>query len=726
MVQQTPGSRMRQGRFRPPAAALALLSLASILSPLVSAQPTAGEAVDVGIRASFSDAASGELSLSVGFHRAIVNGETLGAGDLRELLRGPRGEEVERELLGRAAEMLGSALSTIFPRDAVGATEPTLDERSLGEPPGGGEEPPVVALAGGRVSILPVSHGLPRETNLSHLLPLLLADGVGVRRELILEAPAGWRLILELESFPGSVFEESGGPSLLVELNNTDGIGPISRAVRTTLRSSGPSAPGGEELFVSGEVSAPSLTSLEVEGRVELRRADPRMWWEAPEGILNLTTLSGEALSELARAGALPLYEVYNHSVRPVQSRIQERALEALRVPIELHPYWELGGNLSCRLIGQSSGHPLMGLDPELVTGALRAGAELSVSLFIAAGWPTELEILPPAGVALKGLERLGTIDGRGRYVWRDPTGQGELRASLTADPPPPPARESIDFSLVADFGSPALELGRILRGGSVDVAVNAVVRLRMGVLGVPAALAAAIPGNMSIERVTSDLVRLLIAKGAAGEPELEGLLAEAQGRLQGPLRAALGSAARPHARFVPGTLEGYDLSRMDGSRPIELEAWASGSREKRVELFGMVAPGPGGKSQGGGPAPLALLSVSQDFALRGVGGWCVTYRLRFSADVHICGLRQLGTSKASMGAEGDREWVEVSFGPEGGWANITVLVEPRPSFALSQLGPQLCPCGALGLVVALVVAARLRRRGGGAKRPRRNGAPGL
>jgi hypothetical protein len=136
----------------------------------------------------------------------------------------------------------------------------------------------------------------------------------------------------------------------------------------------------------------------------------------------------------------------------------------------------------------------------------------------------------------------------------------------------------------------------------------------------------------------------------------------------------------------------------MDGARPIIMEARASGTREKHFDLFKSVRASPG------------ILRISQDFALKGVPGASVTYRMRFAPELKLTSVDGRGT-RVARGNVGGRDFFEVSFGTEGGSANVTAYLEPAPGFLASSLGPQLSPCIALFVVIAIVIFIRFRKR---------------
>jgi hypothetical protein len=116
------------------------------------------------------------------------------------------------------------------------------------------------------------------------------------------------------------------------------------------------------------------------------------------------------------------------------------------------------------------------------------------------------------------------------------------------------------------------------------------------------------------------------------------------------------------------------------------------------VDLFKAVRASPG------------LAAITQDFSFRGVPGWNVTYRMRFSSGTELASVRHSGV-KPSTGNEGGRDHFEVAFGTKGGSSNVTAVLEPSPGLLFRALGPVCAPALVLVVVGAALVFRRLRRR---------------
>jgi hypothetical protein len=689
------------GRTRPAVLTIAVLAVLSApaFTGTASALPAGADRVEARLAVAMDAPASGRFDGNFSFFTYTLNTTTAGADEMRLWLAGPDGPGVRANLESTARAMFLDHFRSLFPGDALSSVSCLLDSSSLADEPGTDAlHPPVVIRAQGAIAISPASFGLPASADLDALAPLLLADGVELHRTLPLGAGPGHSIDLAIECFPGALFNETGERALRLVLDNSEGALPATRTFNATLRGASPSPAGPDSILVAGRVDLPDLSNVRINGSVEFRRADLSGYWTPPAGMRNLTSVSGATLSELVRSGVLPGEQIYEYGVLPVQAALQERLASVLNVSLSFSPSWSTSGNLTCSVTASSLDRPLFGLSTALVQGALAAGAVYSFTIPVDIGWPVELEFLLPHGLRLDGLAKAASPSGRPRHLWSDADGRGNLSASLASDRAPVYDGDQVSISVLADFSDPVPDTWKLISEGSADVPVGVDVRLRLGVVAVPASISAYLPANLTLRYLTADLVRLLLSERVITSTEMDGLLGEVRPRLEAAMRSALGQAVRPNIRFVPETLEGYDLGTMDGSRPIELHAWASGERTKHVDLFKAVRASPG------------LAAITQDFSFRGVPGWNVTYRMRFSSGTELASVRHSGV-KPSTGNEGGRDHFEVAFGTKGGSSNVTAVLEPSPGLLFRALGPVCAPALVLVVVGAALVFRRLRRR---------------
>jgi hypothetical protein len=679
---------------------LAVLAVLLLPAPAVNAAaaPAAGDLVEVSLRLAMDTPSAVRFDGNFSFFRYTLNGTEAGADVIRVWLSGPDGPGVRANLESTARAMFLDHFKGLLPADSLASVSCLLENSSLDDAPGtDGLHPPVVVRAQGSLAISPASFGLPAAADLDALAPLVLADGAELHREMPLEAPAGHSIELGVESFPGSVFAESGDANLTFALDNTEGGGAMNRTFGATLRARSVAPPGSDSLDVAGSVDIPDLSNVRIKGSVEFGRANISGYWTPPAGVRNLTSISGATLSELVRSGALPEEDIYEYGVLPVQAVLQQRLAAVLNVSLVFAPSWSTAGNLTCSVTASSANKPLFGLSPTLVLGALRAGACYTFTIPVDIGWPTELEFLLPSGLKLHELRSAPSSSGRPRFLWSDADGVGNITACLMSDRPAALDGDQVSISVLADFSEPAPDTGKLLLQGSADVPVRVDVYVRMGVVAVPEAISSYLPANLTLGYLTADLVRLLLSERVITSAEMDEILRLVRPRLESAMRAAL-PGARPNIRFVAETLEGYDLNTMDGSRPLEIHAWATGQRAKSIDLFKAVRASPG------------LASITQDFSFAGVQGWNVTYRMRFSPETRLASVRHSGV-KPSTGTSGGRDYLEVSFGTKGGSSNVTAVLEPSAGLLFRMLGPVCVPALLLLVIAAVLVFRRVRRR---------------
>jgi len=679
-------------------AAVVLILLPCLQFP-AQAAPAGPDLVRADLALVLETPGRGRLDGALAFHRYSLNGTPVPADSLRLALSGPDGPSVRAGLESAARSLFRDHFTTIFPQDTLSSISCLLDNSSLEDVPGTGEnDPAVVVRATGVVALRPGSFGLPETADLDALAPLVLGDGAELHRDLTINASPGHYIELTLGSFPGSVFGETGNRTLLQSLDNTEGMAPASRSFDATLRTANPRPAGADSLSVLGTIDIPDLSTVRITGSVEFGRADPTGYWTPPAGVRNLTRVSGATLSELVRSGVLPEEDIYEYGVLPVQAALQARLAAILNVSLAFVPAWSTDGNLTCTVRAESANRSLFGLSSTLILGALNAGACYSFSIPVDIGWPVELGFVMPAGMRLEGLAPAGTQSGRLRFTWASPTGRGTIGACISSTRVAAHAGDDVAVTVLADFSDPKIDPGQLVSSGTTVVPVSVEARLRIGVVAVPSSIAQYLPANLTLTYMTADLLRLLLAEGLVTDRELDAVLQQMRPRLDSAMRAALGQSVRPEIRFVPETLEGCDLDRMDGSRPLEIWARASGERTRQLDLFKSVRASPG------------LTSITQDFAFKSVSGWNISYRVRFSPDTRLVSIHHKGV-KPVRGTEGGRDFFEVAFGREGGSSNVTVALEPSPGLLLRSLGPVCVPTLIL-LAVAIVLAARgVRRR---------------
>jgi hypothetical protein len=299
--------------------------------------------------------------------------------------------------------------------------------------------------------------------------------------------------------------------------------------------------------------------------------------------------------------------------------------------------------------------------------------------------------------MVLKGLTPAGVSQGGRTAFTYTNNGSGILEASL-ASAHPANLSDDVRIEVVTDFNRPSPQLARLLWEQDTDVPVVVDAKVMMGSFAVPGDIYSLLPANLTLRYISADLVRLLLDKGIIGEAQMNELLSSLRPRIDSSMKAALGTGVHPAVRFVPKSIHGYHIDRMDGARPLVIEAWATGTREKHLDLFKSVR------------ASFGLVRISQDFALKGVPGANTTYRMRFAPELRLASVDGRGANVV-LGVDGGRDFFEVAFGKDGGAANVTAFLEPAPGFLAFSLGPQLSPCFALFVIIAVVLFIRIRKR---------------
>jgi hypothetical protein len=679
-----------------------LLALILLAQGLISAPAEGATLTDTPVlermEVNFSSFTRATLNATVAIHEYFNGSIDIPADVLRAQLNSPGQEAFRSSLEDYASRLFCGTAVRLAPGGGFTLGSTILDESSLVDEPGSDEyHPPVVLKTSGELILGPADFGLQASADVDRLAPLLLSDGAWLQRILTLTAGPGCSLVVQLDCFPGAIFAGSGSGRQVLLADNSLGSWELVKYFNLTILSQSASPGLDDSARISGIIDIPDLVNVVIRGTMEMERADPREYWNIPAEIRNITTVSGMTLSELARSGLLSIEDIYERGIRPMIADFQNRLASLFSVNISFSPSWSTAGNLSCTVSASSSGEALFSLDSDLVRGALNAGAQYQFSFPVELGWPTSLELLPPAGMVLKGLAPASNASGgRTPYLYNN-TGTGILKASL-ASAHPASLSDDVRIEVMTDFNRPSPQLGRLLWDQDTDVPVVVDARVMMGSFAVPGDIASLLPANLSLHYISADLVRLLLDKGVIGDAEMSSLLSELRPRVESAMRAALGSGVHPTVKFVPASLQGYHIDRMDGARPVVIEAWASGMKEKHFDMFKMVRASPG------------ILRISQDFALKGVAGASVTYRMRFAPELKLASADGHG-ARVARGSDGSRDFFEVSFGTDGGAANVTAYLEPAPGFLLLALGPQLSPCVALFIAIAAVIFIKIRKR---------------
>ena len=277
---------------------IAVLFLAQCLAPPQAAgAPAPATRIIERMEVRFTSPARAAFNASLTIHEYFDGSQTVPADVLRERVTSPGQDAFRAELENYTAKMFRDTVQGILPGDAFSPGRCVFDNSSLVDSPGTDEyNPPVVMNAAGELALGPASLGLPGSADLDRLVPLLLSDGVRLRRDVRLDASMGQMVEVSVQSFPGTVFEESGGSRLELALDNSNGASVISNNFTLTLRLPISIAPGEEMVHVRGVIDIPDLGNLSVRGTAEFLRADPRGYWAPPASVLNLTTVSASAL----------------------------------------------------------------------------------------------------------------------------------------------------------------------------------------------------------------------------------------------------------------------------------------------------------------------------------------------------------------------------------------------------------------------------------------------
>ena len=680
-------------------AVILVLLLAQLVFPaLAGGAPPNDPPVMETMEVRFSSFSHAVLNATLAIHEYPGGGSNVPADTLRERLIAPGQDAFRAEVENYTTMLFCQTVSGVVPAGTFDIGPCRFDPQSLSDVAGTDEyHPPVVLTASGEFTLGPAAIGLPAGCDIDRLAPLLLMDGAWLQRALNITAGPGCDIVLQLDMFPGAVFASGHSGRQALVLDNSRGSSDLSREFSITILSPSATPPGGDSASITGTVDIPDLDDVSICGTMEIASADPAEYWVIPDGVRNVTALSGRTLCSLVTSGLISTGDIYRRGIGPLVDGLAAGFSDLLRVNFTFVPEWNTGGALSCTVRASSSGGEIFALDPGLVRGALNAGAEYRLSLPVELGWPTELELVPPAGMVLKGLGPGGSSSaGRTPATFRN-NGSGVLEATLASAHPASLAND-VRVEVVADFNRPSPQLARLILEQDTDVPVVVDANVMMGSFPVPGDIRSLLPSNFSLSYISADLWRLLLDKKVIGEQQMNGLLSSLRPKMDSSIRAALGSEVHPSVRFVPASTVGYHLDKMDGARPVVIEAWATGTREKHVDLFKSVRASSG------------VLGIRQDFALRGVEGASVTYRFRFAPELHLASVEGRG-ARVLRGEDGGRDFFEVSFGPDGGAANVTARLEPDAGFLASSLGLQLSPCVALFIVIAAVMLMTIRKR---------------
>ena len=682
-----------------PAIVLAALLLAQgLMSAPAEGAPLTDAPILEKVEVRFSSFTHAVVNFSLAIHEYSNGSMAIPADQLRVLVNSPGQEAFRAEIENYTSRLFCATVSGMVPEGNFELGPCLLDYSSLSDQAGTDEyHPPVVLDATGKLSLGPESLGLPSTANLDRLVPLLLSDGAWLQRSMRITVGPGCNAVVQLDCFPGAIFAPGGTGRQTLLVDNSYGTSDATKDFNLTILSPSARPVKGDMASIRGMVDIADLGNLAIEGTMEFQNANPEEYWIMPPEIQNITAVSGLTLSELAMSGLLSTDDLYERGIGPLVSAFESDLGSLFAVNLSFSPVWNTAGNLSCTVSANSTGKALFSLDGDLVRGALNAGAEYRFSVPIELGWPTSLELVPPAGMVLRGLEPASNASGGRTPYYYNNSGTGILQAAL-ASAHPVLLSDDVRISVIADFNRPSPRLARLLWEQDTDVPLVVDAKVMMGSFAVPGGMASLLPANLSLQYISADMVRLLLDKGVIGDAQMNDLLSELRPRVDTAMKAALGASVHPAVVFLPASLRGYHIDRMDGARPIVIEARASGTREKHLDLFKVVRASPG------------IMRISQDFALRGVKGANVTYRMRFAPELRISSVDGRG-ARVARGIDGGRDFFELSFGTEGGSSNVTAYLEPAPGFLASSLGLQLSPCIALFIVIAVVMFMTIRKR---------------
>ena len=677
----------------------AIIILMGIVVPGRSSGAAPLEMIEERLDISFDNANHAAISFSFSLFQYIVDSQTRSADDIRTLVSGISGGDLEISLQNDSIEDLRVMLKGVAPDDELSVSRCWLDNSSLIDTPGSdANHPPIVFRISAELRTLPATYGLPNGTDMAALVPSALADGMHLHRQMTLTAAQGHNSILALETFPGSIFNETGDRRYNMSIDNTFGILDINKGYGVTLLNIGTEYPWPELIRLKGEIDIPDFGNFSMSAGVEFVRVDPDPYWKPPKGIYNITTVSGRTLSELARAGLISVNDIYSAAIEPVQVEMESSLMRVLNASFYFAHLWDLKDGLACRLSGNAANLTLIQMDKDLVMAILKAGGEYTLAVPMKTNLPTELELRPPSGMKCVGMPKTGESGGRSSFRWTSPDGRQYIPITIGLENAVVLDSEDIKVEMTADFNDFPLSLVQVLSSGKANIPIFVEIMMKVGAMSVPSALEALLPINLSLEYVTADLFRLLLDRHFIGETELNLAANEVGLVLEGPLYSAFGKAVKPHVRYLPASLKGYDTSKMDGSRPVTIQAWASGEKTKTIEWFKIVRASPG------------LARVSQSFRFAGIEGWNVSYKIRLAPELKITQIVEKGVH-VIHGYEGGRDYIQVVFGKGGGGGNVTIYIEPTPAFILSKLGPQVCPCSLVMLILTILVARRVIRK---------------
>jgi hypothetical protein len=676
-----------------------MMILMGIAVPGISGGAAPLEMLEERLELRFDNANHAAISFSFSLFQYIVDSQTRSADDIRTIISGLSDPDLEISLQNDSIDDLRSLLSGVAPDDELSITRCYLDNSSLVDTPGSdANHPPVVLRITADLRTLPATYGLPNGTDMAALVPSALSDGMHLHRQMTLTATPGHHSILALETFPGSLFNETQDTKYNMSIDNTYGILDLKKGYGVTLLKTGTEYPWPELIRLRGTIDIPDFGNFSMSAGVEFVRVDPDPYWKPPQGIYNITTVSGRTLAELARAGLLSANDIYSAAIEPVQVEMEASLMRVLNTSFYFSHLWDLKDGMASRLSGNATNLSLIQMDMDLVMAILKAGGEYTLAIPMKTNLPTEMELRPPAGMKCIGMAKTGESGGRSTFKWTSPDGRQYIPMTIGMENAVKLDSEDVNVEMTADFNDFPLSLVQVIGSGKADIPIFVEVMMKVGAMSVPSVLESLLPVNLSLEYVTADLFRLLLDRQFIGEPELNLAANEIGLLLEGPLNGAFGKAVKPHVRYLPASLKGYDISKMDGSRPVTIQAWASGEKTKTIEWFKTIRASSG------------LARVSQSFRFSGIEGWNVTYKVRLAPELKITRIVEKGLH-IIQGNEGGRDYIKAVFGKGGGGGNVTIYIEPTPAFLLSKLGPQVCPCSLVMLILIILVARRVIRK---------------
>lgn len=437
------------------------------------------------------------------------------------------------------------------------------------------------------------------------------------------------------------------------------------------------------------------VTTVPVDATIETRLAAidlaTRFPGLLPSGV-DLDVLSADGLRALRQAGA-----VSDASLDDADARLLETARSALA---GLGEGATVTGGLSRDDLRDAAGKPYDGAPPVhfLATAsslipipgenadnadlALSLGAKVRLDLTLSAtGGETTYQLHPPAGAEFTDV-RGGTVNADGlTATFTVPAGtSAPVGLSLRAVGARSYDTQVAGVDVVIDLRDIDIKVSEAMNGDMGDVVVDLTVKGTLAVVALPDDVKASLGETVELDHLSSDAVRILLARGLLTQAQLDELTASLLDRIS----ESLGGDVSVEGGFVQATLaESLVSSPPSADTPILFEAKGS----FRKPLSGDSA----------GAAALDLYTVLQTFNFPKVEDFDTVYTVVLPRGLAVTDVQATGGEAKQTTWTDGRDAFTVT--PSSSTATATVGMSVTPTFVMIKFWPIV-----LGAVVLLVL----------------------